>query len=196
MKRKIMGTLTACCLAFSLSAQSDEPYRNFPIVVSLQFHSLSVPFRNIKSNFSNIGLGVGTEVSLNDSNNWVQQVTFSWYHNKAVGNGLMFYTQATWRPTIGSNVYSELKAGAGYQYSFRPVESFKQVNGDWVSVGRKGKGMLMLPVGISVGSDFYTSTLNLSPFLNYQILLAMGYNKSVPAIPETQVQVGSRMHKK
>jgi hypothetical protein len=191
---RALVSVAVLCLAFSVSAQTDNnPYRSFPIIITLQFHSLAVPFRNLKSNFSNIGLGVGTEVSLNGKNNWIQQVSVLWYHNRTVGKGIMAYSQNVWRPAMGSNAYSEIKAGAGYLYSFRPVESYKQVEGNWISAGRKGKGMLTLPVGISVGSDIRSSNTYYSPFVSYQFLLAMGYNKSVPIIPMTLMQIGTRI---
>ena len=198
MKNKISGTFISCCLALSLQAQSDptKDYRNFPIVLTLQFHCFTLPFQDMKSNFSNIGIGVGTEVSYNGKQSGVQQVSAVWYHNKAMGNGLLFYTQAVWRPTLGSDVYTEAKAGIGYLFSFRPTESFKSVNGKWTSVGHKGKGMLTIPVGISVGKNMYSTDTYASPFVSYQFLLAKGYNKSIPLVPETLIQVGTRIHTK
>jgi hypothetical protein len=171
-------------------------YRNFPLVLSIQFHSFSLPFRDFKSNFANVGFGIGTEVSHNGRHNWAQQFTAIWYRNRAIGNGLMIYTQTSWRPTIVSDVYTEVKAGIGYLYSFRPVESFQQRNGQWNSVGRKGKGMLALPVGVSLGYNKPTAETYVSPFVSYQFLLVKGYSKSIPVVPETLIQVGSRIHSK
>lgn len=189
--------MALCHLTFPVLAQSDaHDYTNFPLVVSIQFHCLSLPFRDLKSNFSNIGIGLGTEVSYNGKQNFVQQLSMVWYHNKAVGNGLFFYSQAAWRPTIASDFYSEVKAGAGYLISFRPAISYKQVNGNWVSAGHHPKGMLTLPVGISVGNNVYTSGANYSPFVSYQLLITTGYNKSVPIVPETLLQIGTRIHTK
>lgn len=196
MHLKIYGIIISCCFAFFAKAQTAKPknYRNYPIVVTLQFHSLALPFRDIKSNFSNMGIGLGTEVSHNGKHNWAQQVSGVWYRNKAAGNGLLFYTQTAWRPTITQGIYSEVKAGIGYLYSFRPVESFKPVNGNWVSVGHKGKGMLALPVGLSIGYNKYSSGTYFSPFVSYQCMLVHKYNKSIPLVPETLIQMGSRIH--
>lgn len=196
MKSKISTTLLALCLAGSLLAQSDtqKDYRNFPIIVMVQFHNLSMPFKDMKSNFSNIGFGLGTELSYNGKSNWVQQVSATWHHNKTVGNGVLIYSQAAWRPTIASGVYIELKAGAGYMYAFRPVESYKQYNGIWEATGNKGKGMFTLPVGISLGYQSYSTKTYISPFISYQFLLISGYNQSIPLVPETLIQVGSRIH--
>lgn len=196
MNSKIITALLTICLATSLQAQTDAQngYRNFPIIVMVQFHNLSMPFKDMKSNFSNIGFGLGTELSYNGKSNFVQQFSATWHHNKTVGNGILLYSQAAWRPNITSGVYTELKAGAGYMYAFRPVESYKQTNGVWSPVDHKGKGMFTLPIGISVGYQSYSNKTYVSPFISYQFLLISGYNQSIPLVPETLIQVGSRIH--
>jgi hypothetical protein len=196
MRIKVLGAVVGCFLSVSLCAQTDPGtnYRNFPIILTIQFHSLSLPFKNLKSNFAHIGFGIGTEVSFNGKQNLVQQLTAMWYRNKQVGNGLLFYTQSAWRPTIATDAYTEFKFGAGYLYSFRPVESYKQVNGEWVSVGHRGRGMFTVPVGASIGYNAKTSSGYVSPFLSYQFLIVNGYNKSVPILPMTLIQAGTRVH--
>lgn len=198
MNKKILTIALALLLVNSLKAQIEDTkaYRNFPIVVSLQFHSLTMPFRDLKTNFTNIGLSLGTELSLNGKHNWAQQFNTVWFHNRATGNGLMFYTQTAWRPTIVSPVFTEIKAGAGYLQAFRPVESYHQINGEWVSAGHKGKGMLTIPVGVTVGYHKHNTQTYISPFVSYQFLMVSNYNPSVPLVPETLLQVGSRIHLK
>ena len=196
MNVKIIGAVIGWFLFLSLQAQDTrtQPYRDFPVVITLQFHSLSMPFKNLGSNFSNIGIGIGTEVSLNGKHNWVQQMTILWYTNKAVGNGIFMYTQNAWRPTIESNGFAEVKAGVGYLFSFRPSTSYQQVNDVWQSVGTKGKGMFAIPVGATLGFNHQTTERYYAPFLSYQFLLVSGYNKSIPVVPQTLIQVGSRIH--
>ncbi len=148
----------------------------------------------MKSNFSNIGIGIGTEVSHNGNHNWVQQFNLVWYRNKNVGNGLFLYSQAVWRPTITNNFYTELKLGAGYMLTSRPTQSFKQENDTWVPVGKKGKALFAIPVGVSIGHNNYSEKTYVSPFASYQFIVLKGYNKSIPIVPETLLQVGSRVH--
>ena len=196
MKKKLF--LVWICLTVCFYSQGQDKqnrsYRNFPVIITLQFHSLTLPFKNLKSNFSNVGFGLGTEISYNGKENWVQQFNVAWYRNKNIGNGLLFSTQTVWRPTVFNNFYSEIKAGAGYTYCFRPVESYKQDNGNWVSVGHKGKGMFTILTGISAGYNTYSSHIYVSPFVSYQFLLLKGYNKSIPVVPETLLQAGSKIH--
>jgi hypothetical protein len=197
MKRHIASTIIAVLFWSELNAQNEsnaEQYRNFPLVVTLQFHSFALPFHDMRSNFSNIGLGIGTEISLNGMNSAAQQVSAVWYRNKQIGNGLLFYTQTSWRPTVASNLYTELKGGLGYLYAFRPVESHRQVNGKWISVGHKGKGLLTIPIAVSIGYNEASPKTYLSPFFTYQFLVVKDYNKSIPIVPETLLQVGSRIH--
>jgi hypothetical protein len=172
----------------------NKTYRNFPIIITVNFHSLTLPFKDLKSNFSNVGFGVGTEVSFNGKQDWVQQFSINWNRNENIGNGLLFSTQTVWRPTIADHFYMEVKAGVGYSYCYRPVGSYRPENGNWVSVGNKGKGMLALLGGISAGYNNYSSTTYISPFASYQLIVLKGYNKSIPIVPETLLQVGSRIH--
>jgi hypothetical protein len=196
MKAKFFILVITSSLAFAVKAQPEtqKDYRNFPLIVSLHFHSLSLPFRNLRSNLNNIGIGLGTEISLNGKHNWAQQFNAVWFRNKAIGNGLLFYTQAAWRPEVAADAFTEIKAGAGYLYSFRPGKSYEQVNGQWISRGYKGKGMLALPIGVSVGYHSYSPGTYFSPFVTYQFLIVSGYNASVLIVPETLIQVGTRIH--
>ncbi len=179
---------------YSFAQGELQGYNDFPIIITLQFHAFALPFRDLKANFSNIGIGVGTEFSFSGKPGGAQQVSALWYHNKAMGNGLFFYTQAVWRPYFSSNGYGEIKGGLGYLYSFRPSNSLKQVNGNWISVGRKGKGMLTIPIGVSAGMDSRTASWYVSTFASYQLLLVKNYNKSIPLVPETIFQVGTQIH--
>ena len=198
MKKKVLILTIGCCLSFSLSSQSEsaENYRNFPIVLTLQFHSLTLPFRDFKSNFSNLGIGLGTEVGWNGKHNWAQQFDVVWYRNKTVGDGLLLQTQLAWRQSLFSNSFAGLQLGAGYLIASRPTTAYQQINNRWTAVGRKGKGMFTLSLGLSAGFHSYDSDTYISPFASYQFLLLNNYNESVPLVPETLLQMGARIHLK
>jgi hypothetical protein len=175
-------------------SESQADFRNFPIVLSIQFHSLALPFRDLKSNFRNIGAGIGTEVSLNGSHTWLQQFNVIWFRNRNTGNGWLFNTQVSWRPYLISNSYGELKAGIGYQVAFRPTESFIENNGKWTTAGKKGKGLLAVLAGISLGYHDYSDKLYTSPFISYQAIFLNKYSKSIPLMTETLIQAGLSTH--
>jgi hypothetical protein len=197
MKNRILILFTGLILLLQTTwSQTEDPgnYRNFPVIISIQFHSIAMPFRDLKSNFRNIGVGLGTEVSLNGSHHWVQQLNVIWFRNRNTGNGLLFNTQVSWRPYLISYSYGELKAGFGYQIAFRPTESFTEQNGKWTSAGKKGKGMFAVMMGLSLGYHEYSEELYVSPFVSYQAIILKNYSKSVPFMSETLIQTGLGIH--
>jgi hypothetical protein len=197
MKNRVFLLIAGLFFLFHTTWSQTEDardFRNFPIVISIQFHSLAMPFRDLKSNFRNVGIGLGTEVSLNGYSNWVQQFNIIWFRNKNTGNGLLFNTQVAWRPYIYSYSYGEIKAGLGYQIAYRPTESFVENEGKWTSAGRKGKGMLAVLTGLSLGYHEYSQDVYLSPFVSYQVVFLKNYSKSIPFMPETLIQAGLGIH--
>ena len=169
-------------------------YRNFPIVLSVQFHSLSFPFKDLKTNFKNVGFGIGSEIALGSTHDWAQQFQLVWYRNKQAGNGIILYTQSAWRPTIAAHVYTELKAGFGLTYNFRPVVGYKQTDGTWQPAGHTGKWLFTVPVGVSLGYHDYSQRTYAAPFITYQVLANANYAKSVPVITNSLIQVGAGIH--
>ncbi|MFD2203228.1 hypothetical protein [Shivajiella indica] len=174
--------------------ESRSDYRNFPIVLSIQFHSLSMPFKDFKSNFKNMGFGIGTEVSLNGSLDWVQQFDLIWIKNKGIGNSFLFSSQAAWRPMISNGIYTEIKFGLGYMLSRHPSPSWKQKDGKWAPSEKQRKGMIALPVGIGLGYYKYSPNMFVSPFAGYQVMLLSKYNQTLPVVPQTLIQGGFRLH--
>jgi hypothetical protein len=196
MKKILLAWVLSCGVAAAGRGQTDVPNRprGLPIIATVQFHALALPFRDFKANLANVGFGLGTEVGLNRRRNWVQQVHVLWFGNRAVGNGLLGYTQNVWRPTLAGRLYAEVKAGAGYLVAFRPVPSYKPVHGEWVAAGRRGKGLFAVHVGVSLGYQPTASRPSVSPFVSYQVMAVTGYNPSIPLVPQTLLQVGSRIH--
>ena len=196
MKQHVPWLLLFITFTQITSAQTkvDKTYRNFPLVFTVQFHALSYPLKDLKSNFKNVGFGIGTEIALGSGHAWAQQFQLSWYNNKNAGDGILLYTQSAWRPTLVSSIYAELKAGFGYSYSFRPTESYQQKDAVWSSAGHKGKGMFTVPVGISLGYNKFSKHTYIAPFATYQVLLSTSYNKDVPVITSSVFQLGARIH--
>lgn len=196
MKNSLVWLVVINSILQAAAAQSGptKNYRNFPIVLSVQFHSLSFPFKDLRTNFKNVGFGIGSEIALGSKHDWAQQFQLVWYRNKQAGNGIVLYTQSAWRPTIMGHVYTEIKAGFGVTYNFRPVVSYKQTNDGWQTAGHAGKWLFTLPVGVSLGYHDYSRFAYAAPFISYQILANANYAKSVPAITNSLIQVGTGLH--
>ncbi|MEP7127747.1 MAG: hypothetical protein ABI729_02715 [Chitinophagales bacterium] len=175
------------------SVAPETDYRNFPIIVSVQFQNFALPFHDLKSNFTHVGIALGTEVSLNGKQNWAQQFQAGYYFNKDAGNGFFTYTQTVYRPTVFKHFYPEVKAGIGWQRVFHPVETFEYSNGQLTSTPG-GKSQLIVPLGISVGYNNYSTKTYLSPFISYQVMPALFYNDGIPLSFYSLFQIGTRIH--
>jgi len=185
--------LTANLATGQENSDSNKDYRNFPIIVSLQFQNLASPFHDLKGNFSNVGLLVGTEVSYNGKQNWTQQFRAGFYFNRNAGNGLMLFTQTVYRPTIFTYFYPEIKAGIGWQRIYHPVTAYEFENGDWEKTPG-GKSQFIVPLGISAGYSKHKEGTYLSPFISYQLIPAVGYDKVIPLNFYSLFEVGTRIH--
>lgn len=199
--QKHIVLLTLACSLLANAAFSQEKtakdFRNFPIVLTLQFHSLSMPFKDLGSHFKNVGFGIGTEVSHSGNHDWVQQFTVIRYRNKGIGNGWLFSTTTAWRPWLGEPVYGEVRLGIGYLLASKPSTNWVQKEGKWIADGKKGKGMLAIPAGISIGyHDYQENKTYAAPFVGYQVNFLKGYSKDLPVVPETLFQVGAGIHPK
>jgi hypothetical protein len=175
------------------TASSEQTKRDWPLIVSLQFHSVSMPFKDLKSTFSNVGISLGTEVAFNRRANLLQQVQVGFYRNQNAGNGLAVFTQTAYRPHFGP-VYAEVKAGLGYNFAFHPNTTLVFKNGEWQSASQNGKGLLMVPVGVSIGYQGHKTKPLFEPFVSYQFFILQGYNPDVPLLPNQLIQIGSRIH--
>lgn len=182
--------------AISRAQDTDAPtkdYRNFPLIVSVQFQNFALPFRDLKSNFMHVGFALGTEVSLNGKQNWAQQFQAGFYLNKDAGNGFFTYTQTVYRPAVFKYFYPEVKAGIGWQRIFHPVDAYEYVDGNLTPTAG-GKSQLIVPLGISVGYNKYSENTYLSPFISYQVMPALFYNDGIPLNFNSLFQVGTRIH--
>ncbi len=56
--------------------------------------------------------------------------------------------------------------------------------------------MFTLAAGLLGGYHPDSSQTYISPFVSYQFLLLNDYNKSIPLVPETLLQMGTRIHLK
>ena len=186
----LAGLYTSVSQAQSNARKSLPAERtSWPLLVSVQFHSLALPFQDIRRVSSNVGIALGTEFRYNERGNLIQSFQTGYYRNRYAGDGLFIFTQAGYRPHVGS-VYADVKAGLGWHYTFHPNTTLTLNEGQWQTAGRTGKGLLMLPLGLSIG---YDGPSMVSPFVGYHFFVLAGYNPSVPVVPNQLLQAGARI---
>lgn len=185
--------LLIVALILTESAIAQRITQNWPVTVALQFHNVSMPFRDLKTTLSNVGISLGTEFSYNRQGTLNQNVQISYYRNRYAGDGLMAQAQLIYRPHVGS-AFGEIKAGLGWLYNFTPTQTLTLREGQWQTQLHTGKSMLLIPLGVSLGYENRQHPARLSPFVSYQFGVALGYNPSIPLVPNQFLQVGSRIH--
>ena len=198
MKKVILYLLlTTGLTTLAVQAQPHTPVsqprttRNWPVTVQVYLHSLSMPLQDLRTSNANVGIGLGTEVAYNRRGTLIQTAQMGYYHNSYAGDGFFVQTQAGYRPHVGP-VYAEIKAGLGWHYSFHPNTTFQFREGQWQPAGRTGKGLLMIPMGVSIG---YAERANrLVPFVGYQFFALSGYNPALPVVPNQLLQAGVHIH--
>jgi len=179
--------------AYAQAPKAPGAYHNWPVVASLQFHSLSTPLGDLPTSFSNPGVNLGTEFRYNRRATLLQSAQVGYYHNRYAGNGLYVAPQLVYRPRFGP-LYAELRAGVGALYTMKPSRSYELKDDSWQTHNHGGKLTLMLPVGVSVGYNGWQAAPRISPFVSYQIFVLHGYNPSIPIVPNRLLQVGVRAY--
>ena len=168
-------------------------YENFPLMLSIKFQNLALPFQDVKSNFKNIGIGIATEVSWGGSKNLVQQFNLMWVFNRGSGNILSFYSQAVYRPSLSGSLHGGIKGGVSYTFMFKPNPSYIFNGKEWIK-GPAARGMFGIPAGIHLSwQEPKTSTYS-APYMAYDPFLHTGYNRDVPVIPHTVLEIGNAIH--
>lgn len=189
--RYIVIALLVWGLSSPISAQEVFQERgNFPITLSIQFQSFGLPFKNLKHNFKNLGIGLGTEFKWGGQGATVQQFKLVRYFNQTMGNGWLASTHFAWRPIPEEVFQPEINLGLAWHYVSRPSTSYIQKGGSWISQGKKGKGMLSVPIGLGLGYLAEESAWN--PYINYQLLLSAGYSETIPVVPYNFMEIGFR----
>ncbi|MEO0340845.1 MAG: hypothetical protein AAF242_16745 [Bacteroidota bacterium] len=179
--------------SFSNLATAQEVLReqnNFPLSFSIQFQSFGLPFKNLRHSFKNVGIGLGTEFKWGEDGATVQQFKLVRYFNQTMGNGWVASTHFAWRPIPEDTFQPEINLGLAWHYVARPSTAFKLEKGSWLQEGRKGKGMLSVPIGLGFG--YLEEGKEWNPYLNYQMLLSSGYSETIPVVPYHFMELGLR----
>jgi hypothetical protein len=183
--------------AFSQQSYStDHASIKLPIIASVNFQTIATPFHNLQNNFRNLGIKIGTEIAYNNKSNVLQSFNMGYYRNHLNGDGLYINSEFIYRPKIYKSIRMEFKLGPGLADIFLPTQPYKpDGNGNWYKANNYGT--LALQVHGSIGIWYESLILNnirLSPFLQYEIIGIADYNESIPVLPTTAINVGSRIN--
>jgi hypothetical protein len=195
-KDATMRTLMLLILLFpaALFAQkkSGTGLRATSFLIGISFHAVSTPLHKPGNNFRNLGFKVGAEVPWNQRDNLRQSVELGYYANRFNGKSWYAHSDFVYRPRLAKDLRADLRLGPGIGYVFHPVATWKQVDGEWVpSRGGKWFAQFHGAFGLSY-NNIQLDQWRVSPFLQYEVMAIAGYNRSIPAFPNSFIHMGSR----
>jgi hypothetical protein len=197
MKKLLPLLILISFKAFGLqSGATDSALMKLPIIVSVNFQTIATPFHNLNNNFRNCGIKIGTEIAYNKNGNLLQSFNIGYYRNRLNGDGLYVNSEFIYRPKIYKPIHIEIKLGPGVADVFLPTQPYEpDGNGNWHKASNYGK--LALQVHGSLGIWYQSIAINkirLSPFIQYEIVGIISYNKSIPVLPTTAINIGCRIN--
>lgn len=197
MKKIIVSTLLIGSFVFSFAQKNEgqKAFEEYTLINSIIFQNFSLPFYDIKSNFLHPGLEIGLESNLNKRGNLFLDIGLGGYINKEMGNGFYFQSQTIFRPNLFKSVKPSVKLGVGWHRTYHPVQSYEFVAGDWAKTA-DGKSQLTIPIGIGVEYKKNKLDTSLIPFISYQMVPNLYYNKTIPISFYTFFETGIKVNLK
>lgn len=181
-------------LSPSFSFSQDANANSQPsFVVGISFHAVSTPFHKPGNNFRNLGFKIGAEIPWNSKDNLRQAVEVGYYFNKLNGRSIYVHSDFVYRPKITHEVRAEFRIGPGVGLILAPGKSYIQREGVW-SVARGGKWFPQVhgAVGISY-NDLRLQSSEVSPYVQYEVMAIVGYNRGIPVLPNSFIHMGTKM---
>ena len=191
-----MRTLLFLTLLLPIVLRAQEKsatgFRATSFLVGISFHAVSTPLHKPANNFRNLGFKMGAEIPWNQRDNLRQSFELGYYANRFNGKSWYAHSDFVYRPRLAKDLRADLRLGPGISYLFHPVDTWKQTNGEWVST-RGGKWFAQLHGAFGVSyNNIQLSQVAVSPFLQYEVMAIAGYNRSIPAFPNSFIHMGSR----
>lgn len=181
-------------IVIPVSAENDERRQPWQLVVSTGIHSYYAPVENLKWSRSDFAASMGLNKLLGQKQLFAVgiQGQFSQYEFQGDAIGLQLMGQFT--PTILRRIELGVGTGAGYRFSFYQSKPLKWNGTDWVE-GRSYKGIIQMPVQISVGyRSIRMGSCNIRPFAAYQFQALFKYNPDLSPLPDSNLMVGLKIH--
>jgi len=179
--------------AFGQNTGAEIQKTTIPIVTSINFQAIATPFHNLENNLRNPGLRIGSEFHLSKKRNTFQTINLGFYNNKYNGGAVYASSEFMYRPKIYRTLQLELKFGLGIIDVFLPTQPYVMNQGKWEKAKDNGNWNITVNTGFGfVYKPKKSSTRNLSPFIQYDIMGIVGYNKSIPVLPTTFLNMGCR----
>lgn len=176
-------TWAFCSLAFFAKAQTGWD-------VAMGGQQYLVPIKNSEVGHWQPQVSGGVNRFINDRSTMNITLRMSYNRNKYQGNALSWQTLFQYTPVVANHVELGIGAGIGYQLSFYPSNSLAWNGTEWTK-GKSNKGVVQVPVQVSVGyRGFESSRGTFTPYLAYNTNFLFRYSPDLTPLPSAAFMVG------
>jgi hypothetical protein len=183
--------------AASISADESPESREYPLVISVGAHTLSVPWYPgpITENL-NPAISGGTEYTLKNYGNLrlYQTANLGFFQHYWWMSGVYVNSEFGTGFTFGYGIHTDLRLGAGYLHYYFRRDTLEFRDGKYVNSTDWGRPSLMVPVSLILG--YRGAGVNpdvISPFVSMQWALQGIFREETPALSHLIFSFGARI---
>lgn len=158
--------------------------------ISSGVHSFYAPVENLKWDNPAFSVSAGVNRLFGDKQFFSVGLQAEFAANKIQGNATSVQLLGQFTPVLLKRIELGFGTGAGYRFSGYPSDPLKWNGSSWEN-GKKFKGIVQIPVQLSVGfRSVRISDTEIIPFVAYQMKALFGYNPDFDPLPDSQIMFG------
>lgn len=187
-KTLLPALLLVFFLQINFTAKAEK--NDWQYTISSGIHSFYAPVENLKwdNPAFTISAGVNRLFGAKQILSLGFQAEFA--ANEIQGNATSLQLLGQFTPVLFKKLELGFGTGAGYRFSGYPSNPLKWNGTSWEN-GKKFKGIVQIPVQLSVGfRSVQVSNLEVIPFVAYQMKAMFGYNPDFDPLPDSQIMFG------
>jgi hypothetical protein len=177
-------------LFFQLNAKAINNESTWQYTLSAGAHSFYAPVENLKWDNPGFAISGGINRLLGQKQLFSTGLQLQYGQNKYQGNATNLQLLGQFLPVILKTIEFGIGTGIGYRFSGYPSQPLKS-NGDSWEEGKNFKGIIQIPLQLSVGyRSILISSVSVTPFFSYQLQAMFGYNPDFDPLPDSSFMIG------
>ena len=158
--------------------------------ISSGIHSFYAPVENLKWDNPAFAISAGVNRLFGAKQILSLGLHAEFAANEIQGNATSLQLLGQFTPVLFKKLELGFGTGVGYRFSGYPSDPLKWNGTSWEN-GKKFKGIVQIPVQISVGfRSVQVANLEIIPFVAYQMKAMFGYNPDFDPLPDSQIMLG------
>jgi len=189
-QEKIMMIVLLMMMLLQITLKVKAEKNQWQYTISSGVHSFYAPVENLKWDNSAFAVSAGVNRLFGSKQIFSLGLQADFAANEIQGNATSLQLLGQITPVLFERIEMGFGTGAGYRFSGYPSDPLKWNGTSWEN-GKKFKGIVQIPVQLSVGfRSIEVSNLEIIPFVAYQMKAMFGYNPDFDPLPDSQIMFG------